>query len=162
MSDGAANILCWVIFLGVPLVLTFGFISLLFGILAKATGWRAVVETYGADAEPEGHKLTWRTIKVIPPHGGFSCVWGWSTTLVLPARGLYLRLGSHPPLIDVLRQYPPVLIPWSEFHDPRPHRVWELCEGIELSVGNPRIACLVFPRSIYLLMCRAHHSLPRT
>lgn len=134
---------------GTLLILT-GFLVLLFSIFARISGWKALVQRYGATIEPEGEKLTMQSMKVGP-------VWSrFDVTVVLSAQGMYLALEPRlmPKLwvwrpLQAIRKRPPVLIPWYEFKAPREGWLFLGWQAVQLSIGEPEMAVITFPLGLY-------------
>jgi hypothetical protein len=125
------------------LLVLLGFLWLLFTVFARTSRWNALAARYPASMEPEGRKLTVQTIKVGVVR------WRFCVTMVLSPRGLYLDVGPRFPVLAAIHRHPPVLIPWSEFHSPRPGRLYLGWQATQLSVGQPEIAALTFPQGLY-------------
>jgi len=114
---------------GIGIACFFPFLSWL---LAKCGGWHRLATHYATwqPAEGEIHRFQ-------------SASFGWVNygsclTIVLSSYGMRLAVA---PIFRLW--HPPLLIPWSEFHDIRERRSFFVKQD-EVTIGNPAVATLCF------------------
>jgi hypothetical protein len=102
---------------------------------SRGSGWRRLAARYGAIAPPAVPLLKFRTVRVGRVR------YRRSTTVGVHRDGLYLavRLPFHPPL----------WIPWDEFGSAREARIDLATPALEMSIGDPPLARLAVPRTLY-------------
>lgn len=113
--------------------------ALMWQLLARGSGWRALAERYPA-----------RTALAVPVLAGQTLQVGLVRYRRCVTVGIYpeaLYLAAQPGL-PLLPRNPPLLIPWSEFHHARETRLyWRRAR--QLAVGDPVVAGITFPFELY-------------
>jgi hypothetical protein len=110
-------------------------------IFGKFSRWSELTKKYATRAKPIGQKHIMQTIKV------GAVRWRFCVTAVFSQQGIYLQIGARPSIIFGKLQ--PVLIPWSEFKNPRRGWLYLGWQAVELSVGEPEIGVITFPLNFY-------------
>jgi hypothetical protein len=108
-------------------------------LVAWLGGWRRLAERFPASTVPAGPMLTWQSIRL-----GFWTGYNNCVTIRTTPDGLYLAV------IALARPgHPPLFIPWRELTPLRENPGFLSPATVTLAVGQPRIATLTIPKTVY-------------
>jgi hypothetical protein len=131
------GILALVLLAGVVLAgLAFGFSYLLYRLFGRTCGLDRLAELYPATGPPEGELHTKQRVAV------GAVYYRNSADICICSEGLYLWVRPF------LGSYRPVMVPWSEFREPR-RTILRLQQAVRLTVGDPKVTTLVFTQRLY-------------
>ena len=116
--------------------LAFGFSYLLFKLFGRTSGLDRLGELYPATSPPEAEMYRKQWIAVGPVY------YKNTADVCISPQGLYLWVRPF------LGKYQPVLIPWSEFREPRGALLyWQ--RAVRLTIGGPPVTTMVFTRALF-------------
>ena len=126
----------FVVLLGLVLAgLAFGFSYLLFKLFGRTSGLDRLGELYPAASPPEGETYRKQWVAVGPVY------YKNTADVCIGPGGLYLWVRPF------LGKYKPVMIPWSEFREPRPALLyWH--KAVRLTIGDPEVTTVVFTQRL--------------
>lgn len=105
------------------------------GSFGSTTGWSTLACAYATSDEPEGEVLSRQSLVA------GAVLYRYIVTVGIGEPGLWLKVGGPLPR-------DPILIPWSDFKDVTPVRLfWQ--KAALVSVGNPPVGTLTLPMSLY-------------
>jgi len=111
--------------------------SFVLWILSHVGGWQALAQQYRTTRKPTGHCFNAEAIRLGLVNYNFI-----SQLCSTPA-GLYLSVWS---IFKI--GHPPLLIPWSELHNPRPVQfLWK--KMIRFDIGSPKITTITLSEKVY-------------
>ncbi len=115
----------------------FVLIKLTRSLLFSGTGsLGGLAKRYPASSPPEGPQFTGQTVQI------GAVRWRNSVLVSVEKAGLYLIQKSF------FFKTPPLLIPWNEFKEAKPVRLYWL-PAMSFSIGNSGIAVITVPMAIY-------------
>ena len=125
-----------VVILGLVLAgLAFGVSYLLFKLFGRTSGLDRLGELYPAVGPPEGEMYSKQWIAVGPVY------YKNTADVCIGPQGLYLWVRPF------LGEYQPVMIPWSEFREPRRALLyWQ--KAVRLAIGDPEVTTVVFTQRL--------------
>lgn len=111
-------------------------------LIAVIGGWRALGRRYGVRRLPAGKKYYFQSAAFSPAGNrlGFPCNYGGGLTMIVSAEGLGLAI------LPIFRiGHPPLLIPWTEFCQPRQKTFLGYWKFFEAEIGEPPIVTVCLP-----------------
>lgn len=105
---------------------------------SNISGWRRLATYYQTDREPEGKVYSAQPGAIGP------VAYRGSLNVVVSDEGVFLRPGAFFQFF-----HPLLFVPWSEFHDLKPRRIFLQPPMIRASLGSPRRGSIQLPRRVF-------------
>jgi hypothetical protein len=111
-------------------------------LIARFGGWGGLAKQYRVEKLPPGKRYHFQSASLT--RAGMPCNYGSCLTLVVTEQGLGLAV------FPIFRPgHPPLLIPWSDFLNPRRRTVLWYWKFFEAEVGEPAIATIALPQWLF-------------